>query len=202
MVIVSNDRRTSKAFSERAWSAGEQTGSHKSCFPCKTVFWLPSERESLPLRLISFWSGSKIVSLEIKCQVLFSRKIRTISYFSLKIRFDISCKLSPWGTICMKCQILFSKKKNSKCPLLKFLPRMQSVRVKVASTFKVSIWSFLPFGRIKLIILLPYDRSVKGSLINDLITKSLSKKQNCLWSFCHWLKHIWIILNLQSSSKF
>ena len=32
------------------------------------------------------------------------------SYFSQKIRFDISCKLSPKETICMKCQFLFSQK--------------------------------------------------------------------------------------------
>ena len=29
-------------------------------------------------------------------------------FFSQKIRFDNSCKLSPQDTICMKCQILFS----------------------------------------------------------------------------------------------
>ena len=36
------------------------------------------------------------------------------SYFSLKIGSDSSCKLSPLETICMKCQILFSRrnKKN------------------------------------------------------------------------------------------
>ena len=36
------------------------------------------------------------------------------SYFSRKTGFDISCKLSPMETICMKCQILFSgtNKKN------------------------------------------------------------------------------------------
>ena len=47
-------------------------------------------------------------------------------------RFDISCKLSPLETICMKFQNLFSgknKKKNiSVCCLLKILPRVLSVR--------------------------------------------------------------------------
>ena len=33
------------------------------------------------------------------------------SYFSQKTGFDISCKLSPKETICMKCQILLSGKK-------------------------------------------------------------------------------------------
>ena len=33
-------------------------------------------------------------------------------YFSQLIGFDISCKLSPEETICMKCQNLFSQKNN------------------------------------------------------------------------------------------
>ena len=51
-----------------------------------------------------------------------------LKYFSIffqKTRFDISCKLSPMETICMKCQITFSgknKKSISECRLLKFLP--------------------------------------------------------------------------------
>ena len=49
------------------------------------------------------------------------------SYFLQKISFDISCKLSPQETICMKCQNLFSVKKKkkdiSRCRLLKFYPR-------------------------------------------------------------------------------
>ena len=32
------------------------------------------------------------------------------SYFSSNIGFDTLCKLSPKETICMKCQILFSRK--------------------------------------------------------------------------------------------
>ena len=50
---------------------------------------------------------------------------------SQKTGFDISCKLSPKETICMKCQILFSgknKKNISKCRLLKILPRVLSVK--------------------------------------------------------------------------
>ena len=34
-----------------------------------------------------------------------------IFIFSQKIGFDVSCKLSPWETICIKRQILFSEKK-------------------------------------------------------------------------------------------
>ena len=40
--------------------------------------------------------------------------LRDFTYFFQEIGFDISCKLSPLETICMKCQSLFSgeKKKN------------------------------------------------------------------------------------------
>ena len=36
--------------------------------------------------------------------------MKYFSYLSQKTGFDISCKLSPMETICMKCQILFSRK--------------------------------------------------------------------------------------------
>ena len=44
---------------------------------------------------------------------IFSRK-HFDSYFSWKIGFDISCKLSPKETICMKCQTLFYEEKKKK----------------------------------------------------------------------------------------
>ena len=50
--------------------------------------------------------------------------------FPIKTEFDISCKLPPLETFCLKCQILFSGKneKNiSKCHLLKILTRVLSV---------------------------------------------------------------------------
>ena len=37
-----------------------------------------------------------------------------LSYFSQKIGFDISCKLSTMETICIKCQNLFSGKNKKK----------------------------------------------------------------------------------------
>ena len=40
--------------------------------------------------------------------------VRSSSYFSQTTGFDISCKLSPLETICMKLRILFSEKKNKK----------------------------------------------------------------------------------------
>ena len=35
-------------------------------------------------------------------------------FFKTKIRFVISCKLSPEETVCIKCQILFSRKYKKK----------------------------------------------------------------------------------------
>ena len=51
-------------------------------------------------------------------------------FFSQETGFDISCKLSPQETICIKYQTPFSgKNKNiSKCHLLKNLPGMLSVK--------------------------------------------------------------------------
>ena len=46
--------------------------------------------------------------------------MKYFSYFSYKRDFDISCKLSPLETVCIKCQSLFSgekQKKNKKIKL-------------------------------------------------------------------------------------
>ena len=55
------------------------------------------------------------------------------SYFSEKTGFDISQMSNPVfsekKTICMKCQILVSRKNISKCCLLKILPRVLSVKL-------------------------------------------------------------------------
>ena len=57
------------------------------------------------------------------------------SYFSQKTGSDISCKLSPLETICMKCRILFYRKKKKKknisqCRLLKCLPKCHVFKQK------------------------------------------------------------------------
>ena len=74
------------------------------------------------------------------------------SYFSQKTGFAISCKLSPLETICMKCQILFSREKKrkniSKCCLLKILPRVPNVNPgKYWPIFwhliVISLWNFV-----------------------------------------------------------
>ena len=51
-------------------------------------------------------------------------------YFFQKTGFDISYKLIPVETSCLKCQILFSRKKKkdiSLCILLKILPSLLSI---------------------------------------------------------------------------
>ena len=62
----------------------------------------------------------------------FSRRQTDEFFFFLqKIGFDISCKLSPKEIVCMKCQRLLSGKNEkyiSKCRLLKFQPRLLSVK--------------------------------------------------------------------------
>ena len=51
-------------------------------------------------------------------------------YFSQKTGYDISCKLSPKETICMKCQILFFGKNKKKIINLSSAENVQRV-VKV-----------------------------------------------------------------------
>ena len=57
---------------------------------------------------VLFRSGGHSLTLSTLGKI-FSRGHLDIAYFLQKTGFDISCKLSPMGTICMKCQILFSR---------------------------------------------------------------------------------------------
>ena len=43
--------------------------------------------------------------------------LKLFSYFHQKTGCDITCKLSPLETICMKCQILFSGKRHEIMPI-------------------------------------------------------------------------------------
>ena len=63
------------------------------------------------------------ISADAKPMILF--------LFSQKTGFDISCKLSPLETICMKCQILFSGKNKNNMLSADFLPRMLSIKVEI-----------------------------------------------------------------------
>ena len=54
-----------------------------------------------------------------------------IEIFSQETGFDISCKLSPVETICMKCQILFPGKYKKKYHPISCLLNQRVVKVKV-----------------------------------------------------------------------
>ena len=67
-------------------------------------------------------------------------KLIIFSYFSQKVSFDISCKLSPED---IKAYFLEKLRKIfKKCRLLKFLPRMLSIKIpwnpEIISSFQTS----------------------------------------------------------------
>ena len=61
-----------------------------------------------PLHLFPVQSHSLTLSSWVKISV--DDILKYFSYFSQKLGFDILCKFSPYKTICMKYQILFSGK--------------------------------------------------------------------------------------------
>ena len=64
-------------------------------------------------------------------------ELMKFSYFCQTIGYGISCKLSPYGTICMKCQNLFTGKKYEtylKMSSAVVLPSMLSVKSYVQTT--------------------------------------------------------------------
>ena len=58
--------------------------------------------------------------VEISADDNYELFMKYFSYFSLKISFDISCKLSPKETICIKWQTLFLEKNKNKCNKLSY----------------------------------------------------------------------------------
>ena len=89
---------------------------------------------------------SPMETICIKCKILLSGKekknllwvkfsaddiLKYFPYFSQKTGFDISCKLSPMETICIKCKILLSgKKKKNITNLLSAENAQRVVKVK------------------------------------------------------------------------
>ena len=60
------------------------------------------------------------------------------SFFPLKTDFDVSCKVSPMETICMKCQNLFSgkyKKNITNLLSAEFAKRVVEVKVHIHARF-------------------------------------------------------------------
>ena len=69
--------------------------------------------------------------------------LNCFSYFSQKTGFDISCKLSPLETICMKCQILFSRKnKKTIINLLSAELAQRVVKVNMATVLITIVTSY------------------------------------------------------------
>ena len=79
--------------------------------------------------------------------------LKYFSQFSLKSGFDISCKLSPMETICMKCQILFSGKNKKNVINLSSVELAKTV-VKVKEQFfhQKSRITFSSFSWINILI--------------------------------------------------
>ena len=66
--------------------------------------------------------------------------MKCFSYFPQKTGFDISCKLSPMETICIKCQIMFSGKNKKNVIILSSAELAQRVvKVKQLVTARMSI---------------------------------------------------------------
>ena len=105
---------------------------------------LQSAGVPLPKHLIRhlFFTTHWDNSADDKCMLFF--------IFSQTIGFDISRNCLR-DNFCVKCQILFSKedkkekKKNSKCRLLKFLPRMLSGKISLI-TATATYWNGLKIG--------------------------------------------------------
>ena len=72
------------------------------------------------LSLVDFWCNSDLLKVKQSlltfsmCWADSADDKLMVFHFSKKIGFDICCKLLPKEKICMKCQILFSGKKNKK----------------------------------------------------------------------------------------
>ena len=104
-------------------------------------------------RLIWFYAVCKSLVLspvavkELTYQSLGKFSRRQIDIFSQAIEFDVSCKLSPQETICMKCQSLFSGGKSKKIfqsVVCWFLPSMLSVNMRHALCYFALIVNMMP----------------------------------------------------------
>ena len=103
-----------KWISERCWTQSKQNEWMKNfpeirfsclCFSKQVQHWF-------------LFSIHPLTFMTLRAMIQQTTNWWYFSYFSQKTEFDISCKLSPLETICMKCQILFSgknKKNISKC---------------------------------------------------------------------------------------
>ena len=83
-----------------------------SCIGAYIFFWHTHKpRLSLPWKTNCF-KDKGYLTLSTLGKIFSRRHIGVFFFSSQKTGFDISCKLSPVETICMKCQVLFSGKNN------------------------------------------------------------------------------------------
>ena len=78
---------------------------------CLAVFFVKSKKKCYAF--LSFAEqilDDEVNRFALRVKVSADDILKYCSYFFQKMGFDISCKLSPLETICMKCQILFSGK--------------------------------------------------------------------------------------------
>ena len=105
--------------------------------------------------------------------------LKYFPYFSRKIGFDFSCKLSPKETICMKCQSLFSgknKKNISGCRLLKFDPSMLSINANRNISTQVSghNWtSFLCLRLNNICLAFIWERNLTMSILGQISVSTI-----------------------------
>ena len=95
------------------------------CMKWHSLFSGKIRKNILDCCLQKFLLSMQCIKLNNKLMILFS-------YFSMKIGFDISCKLLPQETICMKWHSLFSgkiRKNILDCCLQKFLFSMQRIKL-------------------------------------------------------------------------
>ena len=84
--------------------------------------------------------------------IVFSRQHIGIVFFFLfflRIGFDISCKLSPFETVCMKCQILFcgkNKKNITNLSSAESAQRVVHVMVKRAAKALIGLHGQIDLG--------------------------------------------------------
>ena len=106
------------------WAGWKKKGSDQTVQMSKQV-WASEKFSKISFHLVRsllyfyyccFNAGSRTVVGKVESLTLnhwansADDKLVIFSYFFLKTGFDISCKLSPIVTVCMKCQILFSGK--------------------------------------------------------------------------------------------
>ena len=88
-----------------------------SYFSIKTYVVLLIRSEALLMsthNICIHWKIRKILcGYPLLSVAMADNKMGYFSYFPKKTGYDISCKLSPAQTICMKCQTLFAEKKEN-----------------------------------------------------------------------------------------